>query len=312
MRKFRWIEAVGSGSYSTVHRVQDKATGRPLAIKCIRKELLNSDVRRQIEAEAELMYECRGHENVVELVEFKNFGSEYYFVMEYCPSTVLRTIVTENSTAFYSEAIAASVIRQTAAALKHIHALGIVHLDVKPDNLLLSSSCSPAESVGIGWYPIMKLADYGMAARSPVRRTVGTLFYVAPEILSEGWCECSADMWSLGVVLYVLLCGFPPFMPPSEPDGTPIETQVVRGDFKFYSPYFDTISDEAKDLVTRLLKLDPDERLTAAQVLRHPWLRTASAAPMPADVTARLEKLTTREKFQRGVRKVQAAIKMRK
>ena len=84
----------------------------------------------------------------------------------------------------------------------------------------------------------------------------------------------------------------------------------MRGAYKFYSPYWDTVSEEAKDLVSRLLKMDPDARLTADQVLRHPWLRTASTAPLPADLTGRLESFNARAKFQKGVRKVQAAIKL--
>lgn len=310
--RFKWLEAVGAGSYSTVHRVQEKSTERILAIKCIKRELISPEVARQIDSEARLMEACNGQENIVELVDYQVFGSDMFFVLEYCPSTVLRTVIEENKSAMYSEAIAASIIRQTAAALSHIHSLGIVHLDIKPDNLLLSSGCTPAAAIGAHWFPDVKLADFGMAAYSPVRREVGTLFYVAPEILSEGWAETPADMWSLGVVLYTLLCGFPPFMPPKHRSERSIESKVTSGDYKFFSPYWDHVSDEAIDLVRRLLVVEPERRLTANEVLKHPWLRSASRDAMPTTVSDGLRKITAREKWQTASNRVRTMVRLAK
>jgi len=311
LSRFRFVEVVGAGSYSTVHRAVEKATGRPVAIKVIKKEILSSSVEAQIRNEAELMQACSSHKNIVELIEFEEYGSELYFVMEFCPSTLLKSVLEENKTNVYSEALAASAIRQTAAALAYIHSKGIVHLDIKPDNLLLSSACTPADAVGAGWFPDVKLADFGMAARVPVRRTVGTLFYVAPEILSEGWADQAADMWSLGVVMYVLLCGFPPFMPPGKASSRPIEDQIKAGAYAFYSPFWDTVSDEAKDLISRLLVVNPEHRLTARGVLAHSWLRTAPGTSLDSGVKDRLALLPAKKRFQHGVQMVTSMLRLK-
>lgn len=309
LARFKFLEVVGAGSYSTVHRAIEKSTRRPVAIKVIKKEILSTSVEAQIKNEAAMMKACSGHRNIVELIAFEEFGSEMYFVMEYVPSTLLRSVLEGNERSVYSEAFAAAAIRQTAAALAHIHSKGIVHLDIKPDNLLLASGCSMSDAVDIGWFPEVKLADFGMAARVPVRRTVGTLFYVAPEILTEGWADQAADMWSLGVVMYVLLCGFPPFMPPGKLSSRPIESQITSGSYAFYSPYWDGVSAEAKDLIARLLVVDPGERLTAKDMLGHPWLHTASPAAL-SGVRERLAELPAKKRFQRGVHMVTSMLRM--
>ncbi len=132
-------------------------------------------------------------------------------------------------------------------------------------------------------------------------------------------CECLCDSLrvcvsvscSLGVVLYVLLCGFPPFMPPGKASSRPIEEQITSGSFVFYSPYFDHVSAEAKDLVSRLLVLDPAYRLSAAEVLSHPWFRTASTTAIRGGVRDRLASLTGIKKFKLAGQKVQSMIRLR-
>ena len=113
------------------------------------------------------------------------------------------------------------------------------------------------------------------------------------------------------MVLYVLLCGFPPFMPPGKASSRPIESQIVSGSYAFYSPYWDGVSEEAKDLISRLLVVDPAERLTAKGVLSHPWLRTASAKALHTSVRERLKELPAKKRFQRSVQMVTSMLRLK-
>ena len=125
-------------------------------------------------------------------------------------------------------------------------------------------------------------------------------------------CVCIPPPYSLGVVLYVLLCGFPPFMPPGRASARPIESQIASGSYAFYSPYWDGVSDEAKDLVSRLLVVDPAERLTARGCLAHPWFKTASPIALSRSVKERLRDLPAKKKFQRAGHIVASAIRLSK
>ena len=177
----------------------------------------------------------------------------------------------------YSEKDAAEVSREVLLAVAHMHARGIVHRDLKPENLLYISNDENTPE-----YKHIKVADFGLARHqgptNPMRTTCGTPGYVAPEVLDPRLWGPSGygpaiDVWSIGVVLYILLCGFPPFY--SENTST-LFRQIRRGDYSFPSPYWDCISDSAKDLVRRMLVVDPSKRLTAEQCLQHRWIVNAS------------------------------------
>lgn len=169
---------------------------------------------------------------------------------------------------------AAATIRGMASALNACHQANIAHLDIKPDNVLFSED------------GVLKLADFGMAAKVPVYRDVGTPLFVAPEILLEGECDTKADIFSLGVVSYILLCGFAPWVEARTLDDLSHAIKTNRWDF--YSPYWDTISDEAKDLVASMMDPDPRRRPTAVQVIEHPWIVSASAKPFNRAVPRRI------------------------
>lgn len=183
-----------------MQKAVDRRTGTRVAIKCIRKDPLDQELCDQIETEVALQSEVCKHENIVSVLEFVNTPSMYFIVMELLDGDLLRNIVTETRAGRYSERQAAETVRGLAAALAACHERGIAHLDIKPDNVLFDA------------HGTLKLADFGMAAKVPVYRDVGTPLFVAPEILLEGQCDTKADIFSLGVVAYILLCGFAPWV----------------------------------------------------------------------------------------------------
>merc|ERR1719222_1191188 len=166
----------------------------------------------------------------------------------------------------YTEKDAASLMATLCDALNYLHGKHIVHRDLKPENLLYSS---PADDA------IIKVADFGLArvvsGKDMMKTACGTPGYVAPEILkNQGYDSGAVDVWSAGVILYILLCGFPPFY---EEELPALFDQILHARFDFPSPWWDNISKEAKDLVKAMLVIDPAARLTAAQVMEHPFVK---------------------------------------
>merc|ERR1719181_726958 len=174
----------------------------------------------------------------------------------------------------YTEKDAASLMATLCDALAYLHEQAIVHRDLKPENLLYSSPDDDA---------IIKVADFGLArmvsGKDMMKTACGTPGYVAPEVLkNQGYDSGAVDIWSVGVILYILLCGFPPFY---EEELPALFDQILHARYDFPTPWWDNISKEAKDLVTKLLELDPKTRLTATQVKAHVWCSgNASSAPL--------------------------------
>jgi len=173
----------------------------------------------------------------------------------------------------YSEKDAARVVQQVASACHYLHAIGIVHRDLKPENLLLESKAADAR---------VKIADFGlskiMEATSVLQTACGTPGYVAPEVLlGEGYNQ-EVDVWSIGVITYILLCGFPPFYADSN---AKLFEKIMAGSYTFPSPYWDKISESAKDLIKKMLVVEPKQRYSSKQVMDHPWIQ--GLAPVSDD-----------------------------
>jgi serine/threonine protein kinase len=192
----------------------------------------------------------------------------------------------------YSEKEASRMMKDLSSALDYLHSINICHRDIKPENLLVSYWETTSSSVNYqtsfdcdnnGHHYLrhhrsiktLKLADFGLAveleAGNKLFDVCGTPNYVAPEILSESGYDHKVDIWAAGVIAYVLLCGFPPFVSP-ENDQDELFDQILTGNFEFSSPAFDDVSLEAKQLIVQMLQVDADERISARQVFDHPWV----------------------------------------
>ncbi|CAN0019104.1 unnamed protein product, partial [Phaeothamnion confervicola] len=200
---------------------------------------------------------------------------------------------------FYNEKEARDLCRVLLDAVKYCHDRSVVHRDLKPENLLLSS---PDDDANI------KLADFGFARSlegGKMQTQCGTPGYVAPEILRGEPYGASVDMWSIGVIIYILLGGYPPF---HDENQTRLFRKIKGGNFKFHPEYWGKISDDAKDLIKRCLTVDVSQRLTAAQAVEHPWLRTAAADDLArTNLGKNLEQLklfNARRKFRGAIQAV--------
>lgn len=291
---------LGTGSFAVVKLAVRKADGKQFAIKIIKKSKLNPEELAVVHDEVEIMHKI-DHPNCVKLYEMFETSKKLYMVLELLTGGELfDRIVSKGS---YSEKEASLVIRDISSALKYLHAGGIVHRDLKPENLLYLSNS--AES-------LIKITDFGLAKYRNTAETMttacGTPGYVAPEVLKNEPYDKAVDMWSLGVILYILLCGFPPFYHESTAQ---LYKQIKKGEYDFPDPYWTDISAEAKNLVTCLLTVNPKKRITAEGVLSHPWItgKTSDKAFSSAH-TQNLKQLQARRKLRRGVQLVLAVNKL--
>uniref|UniRef100_A0A8C9L9M0 Serine/threonine-protein kinase DCLK1 n=1 Tax=Pavo cristatus TaxID=9049 RepID=A0A8C9L9M0_PAVCR len=203
------------------------------------------------------------HPNIVLLIEEMDMPTELYLVMELVKGGDLFDAIT--STNKYTERDASGMLYNLASAIKYLHSLNIVHRDIKPENLLVYEHQDGSKS--------LKLGDFGLATivDGPLYTVCGTPTYVAPEIIAETGYGLKVDIWAAGVITYILLCGFPPFRGSGD-DQEVLFDQILMGQVDFPSPYWDNVSDSAKELITMMLQVDVDLRFSALQVLEHPWV----------------------------------------
>lgn len=257
---------LGRGEFAVVYAGMNKQTHEQYAIKIIDKKKI--DVKR-LHTEVSILSTVR-HPNIISLKETFDTDTELYLVMELVTGGELFDKIIEEGA--YSEHKACLCVQKILSAVEYLHSLNIVHRDLKPTNLLLKD---PNDLTDV------KLADFGLSKLLSddimMHTACGTPIYVAPEVLNGEGYDKEVDLWSVGVIMYILLCGFPPFFDDTN-DITNLFEQILSGLFDFPEPYWDDISPAAKDLIGRLLVVEPKNRLSATQALQHPWFTTFGQA----------------------------------
>ncbi|KAI5960894.1 srk1 [Candida theae] len=314
------LEQMGEGAFSIVNKAIHKPTGKEVAIKILRKFQMDQQQKQAVLKEVTIMRQLQ-HPNIVSFIEFIDSPDYYYIVQELASGGEIFTMIVKYT--YLSEDLSRWIITQVAHAIRYLHEeVGIVHRDIKPENLLfepidvvpsvnpiakLRKSDNPSTKkdegeftpgLGGGGIGVVKLADFGLSKQIWEHNTktpCGTVGYTAPEIVRDERYSKEVDMWAMGCVLYTLLCGFPPFYDER------IETlteKVAKGQFTFLEPWWDEISDGAKNCVSNLLTVDPRKRYTIDELLQDPWMKqqtgagdaSSQAIPVEAPSSARIKK----------------------
>jgi len=254
---------IGSGAYSKVRIGSSKETGELVAIKIIDKK--NCPERDLVFLEREVdVVKNIDHPNVVRTYDVFETKDELYIVLEYMEGGMLYDIIAEEGS--FTEQNGADVFREMMQGLSYLHERGIVHRDIKPENILCQNKTWP---LNVKWTDF-GLANFTSSGSNTLETQVGTPHFAAPELLRNEMYGPAVDMWSCGIVLYNMLSGELPFDHESDPGE--IFRQILQNEVPFPSHLWENISPEAKHLVKNLLQKNPDHRLNANQVLRHPWL----------------------------------------
>uniref|UniRef100_A0A8C3VJ49 calcium/calmodulin-dependent protein kinase n=1 Tax=Catharus ustulatus TaxID=91951 RepID=A0A8C3VJ49_CATUS len=260
--EYQLFEELGKGAFSVVRRCMKITTGQEYAAKIINTKKLSARDHQKLEREARI---CRllKHPNIVRLHDSISEEGFHYLVFDLVTGGELFEDIVARE--YYSEADASHCIQQILESVNHCHLNGIVHRDLKPENLLLASKSKGAA---------VKLADFGLAIEVQGEQQAwfgfaGTPGYLSPEVLRKDPYGKPVDMWACGVILYILLVGYPPFW---DEDQHRLYQQIKAGAYDFPSPEWDTVTPEAKDLINKMLTINPAKRITASEALKHPWI----------------------------------------
>lgn len=288
---------LGRGQFGVTYLATHKTTGQKFACKSIAmRKLINKDDIDDVRREVQIMHHLTGHRNIVELKGAYEDRHSVNLIMELCAGGELFDRIIAKG--HYSERAAAGLCRQIVTVVHNCHTMGVFHRDLKPENFLLLSTDedSPLKATDFGLSMFFKPGDV-------FKDLVGSAYYVAPEVLRRHY-GAEADIWSAGVILYILLSGVPPFWGETEQS---IFDAVLRANLDFVSDPWPSISSSAKDLVKKMLKADPKERLTAVEVLNHPWMREdgdASDKPIDIAVLTRMKQFRAMNKLKKVALKV--------
>ncbi|XP_062842084.1 serine/threonine-protein kinase DCLK3 [Trichomycterus rosablanca] len=283
-RCYEISSVVGDGNFAVVRECRIRGCSQIFAMKIVDKAKLQGRVH-MIQNEIALLSSL-AHPRLVQLLRSHHTDTHVYLLMELVADGDLFDAISRSGR--FTEPCTARMIKDISQALEYIHNKSIAHRDIKPENLLVQ--CCGNDNISI------KLADFGLAmvVTEPVFTVCGTPTYVAPEILAETGYGVSVDVWAMGVILFVLLSGFPPFRSP-ERDQEELFRLIQKGEFHFVSPYWDHVSDGAKALIRALLEVDPVVRLTASQTLQNSWLLHAASQSDHKEATKTSDIVITRK-----------------
>ncbi|XP_056593034.1 calcium/calmodulin-dependent protein kinase type II subunit beta isoform X1 [Triplophysa dalaica] len=292
--EYQLYEELGKGAFSVVRRCIKLCTAQEFAAKIINTKKLSARDHQKLEREARI---CRllKHPNIVRLHDSISEEGFHYLIFDLVTGGELFEDIVARE--YYSEADASHCIQQILEAVLHCHQMGVVHRDLKPENLLLASKCKNAA---------VKLADFGLAIEVQGDQQAwfgfaGTPGYLSPEVLRKEAYGKPVDIWACGVILYILLVGYPPFW---DEDQHKLYQQIKAGAYDFPSPEWDTVTPEAKNLINQMLTINPAKRITAQEALKHPWVcqRSTVASMMHRQETVEcLKKFNARRKLKGAI-----------
>jgi len=298
-KAYKLGEELGTGAYSVVRAAIRLGDKKKVAVKIVTKSRLKKADGEALRHEVEVLQSLQ-HENIVALFDVFDEPQEMLLVLEYIDGGELFDRIVAKT--YYNEKEARDLVSLLLRTVEHCHDKNIVHRDLKPENLLLVSKAQDSD---------IKLADFGFAARvkpgeESLTTACGTPGYVAPEILNKAPHGKPADMWSIGVIMYILMGGYPPF---HDENKKKLYALIKNADYEFHADYWGNVSDEAKDLISKLLTLDTKKRFTVKQALQHSWITRADSELESRDLNSNLvalKRFNARKKLRAGIKTVVA------
>jgi len=259
---YEFIKELGKGSYGQVLRCQNKETGNVYACKKMSKKKIKN--KKQFQTELNLL-RTTDHPNIIKLYDIYEDNKYIYLIMEECNGGEFFDSLAKRAKEknMYTEKECARIFKQILEAVNYLHAHGVCHRDLKPENILFSNVADDSS---------LKLIDFGLSkvldGENNMKKTVGTTFYMAPEVIQGNYNE-KCDLWSCGIILYIMLCGKPPFYSQDEEE---LKKKICSMKYNFDYPEFKKVSKDAINLIKKIL-VGPEQRLTAAQILADPWIK---------------------------------------
>ncbi|CAD8141063.1 unnamed protein product [Paramecium octaurelia] len=260
LNNYKIDQVLGEGTYGKVSLVTQKATGLQRAMKQIRKDKIVIEQKDNMIQEVSILKEL-DHPNIVNIYELYEDESFFYIITEYLSGGELFEKINEID--HFNETIAAGYMRKILEAVNYCHTRNIVHRDLKPENILFESKKAHSS---------LKIIDFGTAKQiddqSKLSQRIGTPYYIAPEVINKRYDQ-KCDVWSCGVILFIMLCGYPPFNGQNQQE---LYQRIQSGIFSFDEPEWEDISADAKNLIKKMLVPDPEKRISASEALRHDWM----------------------------------------
>ncbi|KAI8823385.1 putative calmodulin-dependent protein kinase type 1 [Fimicolochytrium jonesii] len=270
--EYKTGKALGQGSYATVKEAVKISTGEKFAVKVISKKLMRGREHMILNEIEVLKKVSKGHPNIVTLWDYFETPNNLYLVMDLCMGGELFDCICERGS--FTEADAAEIVQVVVSAVAYLHDHNIIHRDIKPENLLFKTRNILSDLV---------IADFGLSKIvaddkfEGLITVCGTPGYMAPEVIQKKGHGKAVDLWSIGVLAYFLLSGYTPFDYGASSQADELDN-ILHGRFTYAPPYWSHVSDIAKDFISKLLIVDPHQRMTIHQALAHPWLRMYNAS----------------------------------
>eukprot|EP01135_Chromosphaera_perkinsii_P000143 Nk52_evm39s32 gene=Nk52_evmTU39s32 len=301
-QKYKIGKELGSGNFAVVKVATHKESGGKYAVKIIDKKLC-AGKEEMIETEVDILRRVE-HKNIVCMKEMFDTPEKLYLVLELVEGGELFDRIVEEGS--FTERDASRIMKQMVEAIRYLHEKEIVHRDLKPENLLFRTS-EPNADIMLADFGLSKLVSDNIALST----ACGTPNYVAPEILRQQGYGKPVDIWSLGVICYILLCGYPPF---HDDNDAVLFQKIMKGDYEFNPQYWGSISDSAKDLIKKMLVVDPSQRLDADKCLEHPWIsgKTATDVDIHDTVATSLRAFNARRTFKKAVHTINTVNKLKR